>query len=154
MWYFKDHFNSYTLLRFQWLKTKLSFWDFTSKKGQLISSPKFVTAQTLLVLLWAQHPLHKQNLCPGESLSLLLLFSCSVLYDSFATPWVVAYQAPLSMGSPGTNTGVGCHFLLQQIFLTQESNHVSSIAGRFLTTEPPWKPQSWNICTVGNRLSH
>ena len=50
---------------------------------------------------------------------------------SFATPWTVTCQAPLSMGflrqeycsglpfpscpwdSPGKNTGVGCHFLLQ-----------------------------------------
>ena len=29
----------------------------------------------------------------------LLLFSCSVMSDSFATPWTVALQTPLSMGS-------------------------------------------------------
>ena len=29
----------------------------------------------------------------------------------------VAHQAPLSMDSPGKNTGVGCHILLQGIFL-------------------------------------
>ena len=57
----------------------------------------------------------------------------------FATPWTVAHQASLSMGfsrqeywkparllcpwdSPGKNTVVGCHFLLQRIFLTQKSN--------------------------------
>ena len=40
----------------------------------------------------------------------------------FATPWTVAYQAPLSMGFPGKGTGVGCHFLLQGIFLTQGLN--------------------------------
>ena len=32
---------------------------------------------------------------------------------SFATPWTIARQAPLSMDSPGKNTGVGCHCLLQ-----------------------------------------
>ena len=37
-------------------------------------------------------------------------------------PWTVAHLSPLSMGPPGKNTGVGCHFLLQGIFLTQESN--------------------------------
>ena len=36
--------------------------------------------------------------------------------------WMVARQAPLSMGFPGKNTGVGCHFLLQGIFPTQGSN--------------------------------
>ena len=36
----------------------------------------------------------------------------------FVTPWTVAHQAPLSMDSPGKNTGVGCHALLQGILLT------------------------------------
>ena len=41
----------------------------------------------------------------------------------FATPRTVAHQAPLSMGLfPSKNTGVGCHFLLQGIFLTQGPN--------------------------------
>ena len=30
-----------------------------------------------------------------------------------ATPWTAAHQAPPSMGFPGKNTGVSCHFLLQ-----------------------------------------
>ena len=37
----------------------------------------------------------------------------------FVTPCTTACQAPLSWGSPGKNTGVGCHFLLQGIFPTQ-----------------------------------
>ena len=42
----------------------------------------------------------------------------------FVTPWTVAYQPPLSMewNSPGKNTGVGCHFFLQEIFPTQGLN--------------------------------
>ena len=40
----------------------------------------------------------------------------------FATPWIVAYQAPPSMGFSGKNTGVGRHFLLQEIFPTQGLN--------------------------------
>ena len=35
---------------------------------------------------------------------------------------MIALQASLSMGSSRQDTGVGCHFLLQGIFLTQESN--------------------------------
>ena len=31
---------------------------------------------------------------------LLLLFSCQIMSNSFATPWTVACQAPLSMGFP------------------------------------------------------
>ena len=30
--------------------------------------------------------------------------------------------------SPGKNTGLGCHFLLQGIFLTQGSNRVSYVS--------------------------
>ena len=40
----------------------------------------------------------------------------------FVTSWTVVYQVPPSMGFPGKSTGVGCHFLLQGIFLTQGSN--------------------------------
>ena len=47
-----------------------------------------------------------------------LLQSCPTL----ATLWTVAHQAPLSTGSPGQNTRVGCYFLLQGIFLIQGSN--------------------------------
>ena len=35
--------------------------------------------------------------------------------------------------SPGKNTGVGCHVLLQGIFPTQESNQVFQIAGQLFT---------------------
>ena len=36
--------------------------------------------------------------------------------------WTVAYQAPPSMWFSGKSTGVGCHFLLQGIFLMQGWN--------------------------------
>ena len=40
----------------------------------------------------------------------------------FATPWTVTHRAPLKNGiSLARNTGAGCHFLLQRIFLTQRS---------------------------------
>ena len=38
---------------------------------------------------------------------------------------------------PGKNAGVGCHFLLCGIFLTQGS---PTLAGEFFTTEPSGKP--------------
>ena len=50
----------------------------------------------------------------------LVAQSCPTL----VTPWTVARQAPGGMpwDFPGKHTGVGCHFLLQEIFLTQGSN--------------------------------
>ena len=35
----------------------------------------------------------------------------------FETPWAVAARLLCPWDSPGKNTGVGCHFLLQGIFL-------------------------------------
>ena len=40
----------------------------------------------------------------------------------FATPWIVAHQAPLSMGFPRQEYWSGLPFLLQGIFPTQGSN--------------------------------
>ena len=42
----------------------------------------------------------------------------------FVTPWPIARQFPLVylQNFPGKDTGVGCHFLLQRIFLIQGSN--------------------------------
>ena len=42
--------------------------------------------------------------------------------------------------SPGQKTGVGCHALLQRIFLTQGSNpHSPPLAGEFFTTSATWE---------------
>ena len=58
-----------------------------------------------------------------------------VVSDS-ATPWTVAHQALFVHGdSPGQNTGVGCHALLQGIFPTQGLN--------------PGLPHGWWILSVG-----
>ena len=57
----------------------------------------------------------------------VLLAACcvrvfSVTSDSFATPWTVTNQAPLSMEFSRQEYWRGCHFLLQGIFLTQGSD--------------------------------
>ena len=41
---------------------------------------------------------------------------------TLATPWTVAPRLLCPWDFPGKNTGVGCHFLLPGIFLTQGSN--------------------------------
>ena len=70
---------------------------------------------------------------PDESESV----SHSVGSDS-VTPWTVARQAPpCPWNSPGKNTGVGCYFLLQGIFLTQGLNSGLPHCGQTLLTEPP-----------------
>ena len=60
-----------------------------------------------------------------------LLFNLSVMSDSFVILWTVAHQMPRSMGFPGKNTGVGCHFLLQNelllLLLLDQANKLSQI---------------------------
>ena len=69
---------------------------------------------------------------------------CSVVFDSFVTPWTVAFQAPLFMGFSSKSTGVGCHSFLQGIFWTQGSNSGLFTIGRFFNAEPPRKPP-WTL---------
>ena len=54
--------------------------------------------------------------------SYVVLFSRSVVSNSFATPWTVARQAPLSKGFSRQEYWSQFHFLLQGIFPTQGSN--------------------------------
>ena len=59
--------------------------------------------------------------------------SCLTLCDPMDCPW----------SSPGQNTGVGCHFLLQGIFLTQGLNlHLLC-----------WQANSLPLCHLGNPSS-
>ena len=51
-----------------------------------------------------------------------VMLTCFSRVRLFVTPWIVACQGPLSMGFPSTNTGMGCHFLLEGMFLTQRLN--------------------------------
>ena len=72
-------------------------------------------------------------------LLLLLLLSHVSRVQPCVTPLTAAHQAPLSLDSPGKNTGVGCHALLQGIFLTQGLNLRPAWASRFSTTSAAWE---------------
>ena len=52
------------------------------------------------------------------------------------TPWTVTHQAPLSVGFSRQDIGLGCHFLLKKIFLTQGSNPCLLARG-FFTIDLP-----------------
>ena len=59
----------------------------------------------------------------------------------FAAPWTRSPPGSSAHGdSPGKNTGLGCHALLQGIFQPRDRTHVSRTAGGFfLQPEPPGK---------------
>ena len=54
--------------------------------------------------------------------------------------------------SPGKNTGVGCHLLLQGIFVTQIKPKSLVLAGKFSTAEPSGKPPGGPDGSRGSRL--
>ena len=65
--------------------------------------------------------------------------SCSVMTKSLRPHGLQLTRLLYPWDSPGKNTGVSCHFLLQGIFLTQELNpHLlcPKMVGGFFTTEP------------------
>ena len=83
---------------------------------------------------------------------LVVLFSHSVMPDSFATPWTAAHQTPLSMGFPRQEYWSGLPFSSLWDLPDPGIEAVSAaLAGRFFTAEPPKKPQS--IFTVLKTLS-
>ena len=71
----------------------------------------------------------------------MLLFSCSVVSDSFATPWTVARQAPVSMGFSRQEYWSGLPFPspgdLPDLGIKPTS---PALAGWFFTVELPGKP--------------
>ena len=64
--------------------------------------------------------------CPKHYLQLLLLLSRFSRVWLCATLETAAHQAPRPWDSPGKNTGVGCHFLLQCMKVKSESEVAQS----------------------------
>ena len=86
---------------------------------------------------------------PENGILLLLLLSRFSRVRLCATPQMAAHQAPRPWDSPGKNTGVGCHFLLQCMKVKSQSE----VAQPCPTPTQPQKgvkhwhmPQSgWNL---------
>ena len=62
------------------------------------------------------------------------------------TSWTMGHQAPLSWDSPGKNTRVGCHFLLQCMKVKRESEVAQSCLALSNPTDgsPPGSPRRWD----------
>ena len=74
---------------------------------------------------------------------LLLLFRCSVVSHSLWCRGLQPSRRLCPWDSPGKNTGMGCHFLLQGIFPTQGSS--PSLLHLLL-----WKEDSSPLCYLGS----
>ena len=72
---------------------------------------------------------------------MLLLFSRSVVSDSFVTPWTAACQGPLSMGFSSPEYWSGLPFPSPGDLPRPGIEPTSpALVGGFFTTEPPGKP--------------
>ena len=72
--------------------------------------------------------------------------------ESCPTLWTPRTVALCPWDSPGENTGVGCHFLLQGIFLTQGWSPHLLRCRRCFTAEPPGKPNQVYCSSVYYRI--
>ena len=61
-----------------------------------------------------------------KAMEWLLLLSCFSRVRLCVTPQMAAHQAPRPWDSPGKNTGVGCHCLLQCMKVKSESQVAQS----------------------------
>ena len=75
----------------------------------------------------------------------MCVLSCFSHVQLFATLWTIACKLLWPKDSPGKNTGVGCHFLLQKIFPTQGLNSrlfmSPALAGGSLPLVIPGEPK-------------
>ena len=75
-------------------------------------------------------------------LIVLVANSCQILLQLYPVRLLCQWDFP------GKNTGVGCHFLLQGIFLRWVEPASPTLAGRFFTTEPPRKPWEFSYYSL------
>ena len=79
--------------------------------------------------------------CSASVKALVLLFSCSVMCDSFVTPRTVACQVPLPMGLPRQEHWRGLPLPPSEDLPDSGIKFMSSaMAGEFFTVEPLGKP--------------
>ena len=98
-------------IQWTWVWVDSGSWWWTGRPGLL----QFMGSQRVGLNWTSQH----SEMCISMHACIL---SCFNSVQLFATPWTVAYQASLSMGSFGQENWSGLPCLLQGIFPTQESN--------------------------------
>ena len=108
------------------------------------ASLQCLSPANISLLIVTRYPAESLCLSPYKNTShcILSLFSCSVVSDSFATPWTVARQT-------SSVHGISQARMLEWVVicfcwrssLLRDQTCVSCIAGGFFTTEPPGKPR-------------
>ena len=128
------------------------------KRGD-VENTRFCCSETLLRVKWKCGTYSKLWRISRWRQGECVFSGASVVSDSLWPPRLQPSRLLCSWDSPGKNFGVGCHFLLQGIFLTQGLNphHLCLLhwqAGS-LPLVPPGKPwqQPWILTSTVALLS-
>ena len=105
----------------------LSWWCHSAISSSVTSSPALNLSQHQGLFQWdgSSHQVVKVLEFKLQHQSFQWSISCFSHVQLFATPWKTPLWSARFLclwNSPGKNTGVGCHFLLQGIFPTQGMN--------------------------------
>ena len=120
----------------QWETTSVLWWRYRTILDYDLKIPKYLLVVVMVVCVWERERERARESVQGWAKMLTFVQLLSHVWLAL-TPWTVAQQT--SQCSPGKNTGVGCHFLLQGIFLDQGSKP-PTLAGWFFNSEPLRKP--------------
>ena len=99
----------------------------------------------------------KQGVQIASAVSILAMYS--IVYQvvlivfgtvSFIAKYDFIHRPLCPWNSPGKNTGMGCHFILQGIFPSQGLK-LHLLHCRFFNTEPPGKPGTWKSEGLGKK---
>ena len=95
---------------------------------KFLANPIFIAVSYIIGKIWKQ-PVSVAQSCPTL---------CDLMNSSLLSPWK----------SPGKNTGVDSHFLLQGIFQPKDTTWVSCISGRFFTIWATREAQKQTISSL------
>ena len=104
-----------------WFWIQLSYWIISSHWTFCVDTKSSTNSEILFSFF---HFLYQFS-CPLSLITQTRIFGGGLVAKwcpALATPLTVACLVPLFLGSLGKNSGVGCCFILQRIFLTQGSN--------------------------------
>ena len=105
---------------------------------------------------YATYPNIQSICCTAETNIMRVCSVASVVSDSLRPYGLQATRLLCPWNSPGKNTGIGGHALLQKIFLTQGSNPCllisPALADRFFSTSSIWEEPT-NIMVYLNYTS-
>ena len=109
----------------------------------------------VIIVKYSQRVVHNKDIClRGKDFGKKKKsVSCSDMLDSSRPHGPQPTRLLSPWNSPGKNTGVGCHFFLHRVFLTQGSNPGLLIAGRFFSVlSEPYPRQGKGILTPASFL--